>query len=358
VNTHTVGTGSFRHVATESIAIQKNVFRRISDAVAGIFRALNMLIRYCISSANLKFIQWLQAPLSIPFDCISVPAQNIAEISKLSFCLASARNPISKIYYQQIGREENLRVAYDLVWKPTGGLCLGMSLAFLAEYLKSSNLIEAAKKLQNGANESAIRTQAIYDAVLGIDCETNSKEIRELSSIRLFSLQPALKTKFPHLEASLRGYLKQKDEQVSLREFVLKDLEANKIELTPDLYGTLLEVDARLNARNNVNYQALYKQSTQVAAKTHDLDLGQHNSFSGNIKKAEEFLMTKPEGSYLIQLPTHTIAFVKTRWQTAIFDPNAGLVLLTSENQERVFNQLFNYYFKSETIQFQTLQVH
>lgn len=125
-----------------------------------IFRELALILQYSVVLASVTFSHLPCFPSAIPAENLKVASRNIGSLAALKKSFQIAWNPLPKEQFA------TLRILHDIVYKPASGLCLGGSLFFLSLLKEKQNLDAATKTFQWGAPETAVKMQALYDALL------------------------------------------------------------------------------------------------------------------------------------------------------------------------------------------------
>jgi hypothetical protein len=338
----------------------------IYEIACAIFRVIAMALQYIIVGASVIFRHIGLFPSALPLDHIRVSSRNIANLEILPKCLATAWQPESKEIYQEIGREQGLRVTYDLILRPASGICLGKSVTFLSAFVFGeeedfkANLITAAQAVQGKENEASVRVQAIYDTLLGVQ-GTLSHEERNFFFQVLQGKNLALQAPFNQpLFETLQNFLSLDENPEELRQFVLKELENQEVEVTPALYRLILELDTLWFLQHHPHERkndSAHHAIIQAVARYLQLEMTVSTCLNGKISEVLQQLDEYELGSYLIQFSNHSIACVKGADFLALFDPNEGLALFSSSDQEDALLQLLTYYGSDDRIAFRVIEI-
>jgi hypothetical protein len=155
----------------------------IYEIACAIFRLFAMACQYVVVRMSVTFSHSPLFPSALRSKNLLVSSRNIANLNVLiKTCLVTAWKPEPKTLYQDIGYAEGFRITHDLILHPAGGICLGKSMAFLSDYLSRDDpdpvesLIAAAHAVQGEKNETSVRLQALYDALLGIEGKVQPEE--------------------------------------------------------------------------------------------------------------------------------------------------------------------------------------
>lgn len=330
------------------------VLHPIYEIAFAIFREMSMVVQYAIVATSTAFHHWCYLPSAVPRQYLQVSSWNIGHPKVLEKCFTSIWHPFPKENYHDIGRAEGLRITHDISYHPANGLCLGMSLIFLAKYLMAKRgndlaaLLAAAKAFQLGGKESCVRIQAIYDALMGVQGNIRKEEKQFFCHLlQGGNALPQLCEK-QELLASIKTFLSIKNRPETLRQFVFDDLESKGVEITPDLYALTLELDAAWNLgvhANGKTYDPVHHAIIKVLAEFLHLSGANALRFQGKIAVVGKQLTQLAVGQYLVQFPNHSIVLVQTNEQTmAVWDPGEGLALLDAEQQQEALSQVLNYY--------------
>lgn len=210
--------------------------------------------------------------------------------------MQTAWNPLSKSLFSPVGHAQGLRMTHDIIYDPASGLCLGMSLTFLSESLvHKKDVLSSAKVLQGGGTEICIKTQALYCALMGLQGNISQKNLNQL-------LQGE-DLKNP-LGISVKAFLEKEKGEESLRKFVFEDLEKQHIEITPDDYTLILELEAAWRIKKNSTqnkYDFIHDLITQTVVSSRQLEIGSISRIKGKITLAGEQLANLGIGHYLLQ---------------------------------------------------------
>ncbi len=327
----------------------------ISKVVYTIFLEMVMLTQYAIGLASIILRSWSYLPSALPKKSIKIPSWNIGNIGILEKCFSSIWNPFPKEMFQSIGVVEGLRVTHPISYHPANGLCLGMSLTFLVEYLSAkqtnspiTSLLMAAAHFRRGGLEESVKRQAIYDALMGKSGQVSKQEKKFFCQMLQGKKQLVGQCQKNELFASVEAFLSVKNRAESLRQFVFSDLESQKIEITPDVYALTLELDALWSQSQN-GHQPLYDSLHQAVMKTImdsvQLDLLSFRRIQGSTDYIQNQFMKLACGQYLIQFSRHTIVLVKiSDREMALWDPGEGLAFLSANQQKNALSQLLGYY--------------
>lgn len=319
------------------------------------FRLMVTAIQYVVVRISIFERKWFWFDAAIKKKNLRVPSQNIASLAVLPTCLSSVLWPLHKGHYRHVGLKEGLRIHHDIIYRPASGLCLGMSLTFLSAFLSEKNeeplsaLTKAAMLLQKGGNKTSVAIQALYDALLGVQGTIDAHQRNECRSIlRQDSKNLSETVSENQLGEMIKLYMDATDHSEGLRHFILDRLEKKSIEITPDLYALVLEVDAlwhlyhpqEINNNKTIHDAILETISHQLNMEVHSSSL-----LHGKIPDILENLREMAEGCYLLQFANHAVALVKTEDLMALFVPNEGLGLFDEHHQQEAgLSDLLNYY--------------
>lgn len=339
----------------------------IYEVAYAIFRVIAMALQYIVVKASVTFRHWRWFPSALPEENLKVASRNIANLSVMQKCLSTAWCPCSKSMYQEIGRAQGLRITSDLIFHPASGLCLGKSFIFLSEYFASEEiedidkLVAAAQAVEGDENERSVELQAIYDSLIGIQGTVESNERNFFLKCIQGKRLPLQETSHPELLASIETFLSIEDCSDPFREFVLDDLEEKGVEITVDLYALILELDTLWYLQQHPDVKK--NDSTHdaiIQAVAHYLRLESMESVRliGNISSVRDQLENFEIGSYFIQFPNHTLAFVKGEDHIALFEPNEGLAIFERMDQQEGLSQLLEYYGNCDKVSLKVIAIH
>lgn len=324
----------------------------LSAMAWAVFRTLTMSLQYLYIFGDIIARNWLWYPSPIQSKFIQVPSRNIAHPQVFLECFKEAFKPLNRNGLHAIGRKWGLRITHDIILKPANGICLGMCFSFLSEYLKGqsfssqANLIAAAKIMYWGGALSSVKTQAIYLALLGAQGKVQRMEINQFTDLLQGINTAAFPSNHRMLQNSLQKFMKRSVD-ISLRQFVLDDLEIKGQIIFPELYTLILELDAFWRKKQYPEekiYSEIHQAIMRTLAECLDLKLASTINISGEVSSLVTQLQNLPIGSYLLHLSNHALAFVKMDKAIALFEPRKGLSILSIEQQNGVLVDLFNHY--------------
>lgn len=337
----------------------------VLDIACGIFQATVMCVQYPIvfASITLRHFRWLDS--SLAFKYLAVPSRNISRVHVLPKCLSTTLFPVPKSEFRAIGRAQGLRITHDITYRPASGLCLGMSLTFLHEYLQAKNadptdrLKAAAKILRHGGNETSVKVQAIYEALLGVHGAVHAHEKEFFRKLMQNGVVPAQTTAYPELQASIQAFMLVKDHPGTLRQYVLDDLENKGLDIDPDLYALILELDSIWHLKHHMGFknESIHYAITQAAADCLKLKLTGMQRLPEEISSASEALKNLATGNYLLQFSNHTIALVKTQDMFALFEPSEGLGPVPLAQQDEAISQLLEFYGSHDSVSLKVISI-
>lgn len=361
----TVGNLTLSASSIESrIASEKASISTVCRVACRVFLEVAMCLQYAYVLASSILRHWCWLPSAIPAAYLKVSTRNVASPKGFLKCIGTALNPFDKRLYQSIGYQEGLRIASDVTYQPASGLCMGMCYTFLAKFwsAEKSNpkeaLLTAAQTIDWGATEECIKTQAIYSNLMGCDASVSYQEILELQNF-LKDRQNLPKSSQKDLIVSLQTFL-DSDRTRTLRQFVLEDLESKNRMISPAIYTLTLELDAfwhHTQHPNEFKYECIHHSIMQVVAGLCHLKLGAIESLPHNVNEAVNILEKLPQGSYLLQIPSHSLVLVKVGDVIALMDPNEGMGLFCAYQQEEVFSHLLQYYGENSDVSCKVLPV-
>lgn len=348
------------------VAISLAVSHTLYDIACKIFRVIAMALQYAvvISSITLRHCRLL--PSALPFKFLKMSSRNIASFYVLHKCLATAWTPLSKSLYSSIGYAQDLRITHDITYRPASGLCLAMSLTFLSEYLGTDkdsftdSLLAAAKVVQGGGTKICVKTQALYDALLGIQGTVASKEFKEFNKLLQGENPSCQDLQNKALWTSVETFLSDQNRTEPLRQFVFEDLEKQHAEITPNIYALVLELDAAWFSKMNPGkrkYDFVHEAVTEAVVNSRELEVISTSRIEGKIPLVSGQLINLADGSYLIQFSDHTVALVKEHDGLALFDPSEGIALLTPDQQSEALLQLLDYYGNNDSVSIKVILI-
>lgn len=332
-----------------------------------IFRVIAMTFQYAVVRmiAAVRHLKCFSSAL--PFKNLIAVSRNVSNLNVLRTCLISAWSPEKKDAYQGIGDTQGLRMTHDIILRPASGICLGKSLTFLSEYrlgkndTVSANLKAAVERVEGSSNETCVRMQAIYDALLGMEGKVNSHErdlFLQILQRKYISNEAELNQE---LLDSIKAFLAEDEPSETLRHFVLCDLENQGIELIPNLYTLILELDTFWYLQQHPGIRkndSIHLAILQAVARCLQLEPVNATRLQGTIASVCAQLENLEEGSYLIQFKNHTIACVKEQECFALFDPNEGLALFDEDNQHEGITQLLEFYGSNQSIALHLIEIY
>lgn len=325
----------------------------IYEIACRIFRVFAMVIQYAFVLTSIILRHWRFFPSALPYKFLKVYSRNIGSFYTIQKCLQTAWNPLSKSLYRSEGCAQGLRITHDITYHPASGLCLGMSLTFLAESLvHKKELIASAKVLQSGGTEICIKTQALYYALMGLQGKASQKDINKLlqgEDIR------------SPLCSTVKAFFEHETDDGSLRKFVFEELEKKHIEITPDDYTLVLELEAAWRHKKNPKqkkYDFIHDLITQTVVSSRQLEIANISRIKGKITLAAKQLNNLENGHYLIQFSDHTIALIKNREGMALFDPREGMAQVPPKEQTESLHQLLDYYGNNGSVSIKVIQLH
>ncbi len=330
-------------------------------------RQITMSLQYAfvLASVTLKHLPFL--PSAIHMKNLRLRWLNISTFSGFKICLSTIRKPIPKRNFYNIGRKQGLRIVNDITYRPASGLCLGMSLVFLAHYLSfnkgqiSTKLLSSINNLQKDWDLLSIKIQAMYDSLIGVYGKCKTEEIELFSQLlegEKIPLQYGVKK---HLVYMIEDFIQNPSPSVSLREFVFSSFEKIGLDITSDIYALILELNARWDLNENAihqKYDALNDAILLAVANCLKLESNKSMRFQGDVEDVTGQLQQLSSGSYLFQFHNHTIACVKVEDVISLFDPNEGLGVASGNNQKEALSHLLHYYGNGGLISLKVVQLH
>lgn len=336
-----------------------SLLRTLFERVYTVFLAIIMLVQYAVVWLSVHCRHWKWLPSAIDSNNLKVPSRNIANLKGLLTCLKTLFYPIPQEELSQVGRKEGLRVVHDLIYRPASGLCLATALTFLSQVLPVEKTTDeffflcAAQGLKRDHDETIVKIQSTYDALIGADLKVPQQELSR------YRQRTSKESQDPLME-SLEAFLSQQDPPQSLRQSVFDDLENKGIAITPRLYALVLELDSfwRHDAQPDENkYLSVHGAIIQTVAQLVHLEMGQAESYDETISDACQHLASCDDGGYLIQFRDHSLALVKTPEWIVLFDPSEGLGLIPMARQRDVFTHLLDYYCDNDFASFKLIPI-
>lgn len=316
-----------------------------------VLKAFAMSVIYAYSFGDIIARNWIYPWTPLKSKYIDVPTYNIAAPFAVPACLKTIWNPLTKKQWDKNYHKQGLRLTHSLSWKVSGGICLGISFSFLANYLHSKanfskeTLYTVAKTLRYGGTASSIKTQTIYEALIGSAASLPFEEFCQFKKLIQDDATP-FKTAYPFLSESINHFRNQQTSQ-SLRQFVLNELEKNQVSISPTLYTLVLELDACWRKQRypaEKKYDEIHTSIMQALAEDLNLKITTVTRLEGMLEMIVSQLMNLANGSYLIHLPQHALALVKSDNELALLEPCKGLAVLSSKQQREVLTHLLKYY--------------
>lgn len=315
--------------------------KAINELTCIIFRELALVLQYIVVLSSTFCNRLPGIPNPIPRKCLRMPVYNIGNFSTFLESMCTTWKPQPKKNFDSIGRNEGLRISHDIRYKPASGLCLSISLHFLSAFHNINDLIAAAAVFRQGAPSSVVKTQALYDALLGVQGQVKNLDLNLQNPI----IQP---------------FMLSSKHATSLRQFVFDDLEKQNIEINPDIYTLVLELDAIWHHKHYPSenkYDSIHTAIVKVLAETVGFENVKSKRIQEKYQVASELITLFDEGSYLIQFANHTVALIKAHDSLAILDPRQGLAILNPQKQHEVLNLFLEYYGANEFVSFNAIQL-
>lgn len=328
--------------------------RALFAKIIAIFRTLAFVIQYGVVWASIfcRHWSWLSSP--IPANDLKVSSRNIATLRAFAKCLKTSLYPISKEEYSGIGQSAGLRLTEDLIYRPASGLCLGSSLAFLSQVMSvdsndESVFLSAAQSVREELDETVVKLQAVYDALIGANVKVPQQDINLFRQILQGNApSPGIENEeLSSLAVSIELFLKLENPPQTFRQFILDDLENSGAEITSSLYALILELDVFWHMQEHPGenkYLSVHAAIIQTVAHLVGLEIHQGARYEGEIAFVSEQLASLDEGGYLLQFKDHTVVLVKTSDLMALFDPSEGLGLVIHEDQDEALSHLLSFY--------------
>ena len=349
------------------LAAMKNLFyrsfrRKPARPILSLFfiiRGTIICLQYAVVQISITQHHWRWFHSSLKRENRIVKCRNAASVSALFSCLATLKNPLPKSDFEEVGRMQGLLVTHDISFHPASGLCLGVALRFLSEYAAAvgserSRIIQAARSIQGGADRVSVCLQSLYDALLGMKGKSDRQE---LALFRQLLRGEALSGNSHHSELwdSVVRFLAENPNR-ALRQFILEDLEGRDIDISPNLYSLILEIDAQWQAQNHAGqgafhyYDPVHNSVRQAVGEYAGLTLVNSVRFTGELSIVLNQLCALERGLYLIEFPSHILPMVKTDAVAAIGDAGEGVSLFPLEEQEENISHLLAFYSRSDLI--------
>lgn len=368
-------SGKYAENLDPILALPAKTKESLWDTVYHLAVQIFMLIQHDVKNAILAMHKWGARHPSISPHHLTFPSKNIANPHALGICVASATKAVSKEVLKNVGKGEGFRVTEDFALNPTGGskgngLCFGMSGSFLATYIGNRNVGEkeaikkAAEGMREGATPMALSMHSMYDSLLPnrVDSDILNKWRQLLDNVA-FDPNDGRK----NLLDTVRKFLAVPDKKAlneSFKQFVLNDMELKKAQITPECYAIILDLDAHFNARENHVPPARVHEASQLGIQSavlnrYGLKVENGEVFDGKRAEAETKLRHLPPGSYLLEMPRHTTAYVKMSDGTsAFFDPEVGTAVAASSQEDaEVVHNLLNHFFSGNDVSCSILKV-
>lgn len=360
INSPNIHFNSFRQ------PLERRLYCSIYELACSVFRVIAMAFQYVVVRLSAAIRHLRCFPSALPYKNLIAFSRNISNLNVLVTCLATAWSPETKAMYQEMGDDQGLRVTHDIILRPANGICLGKSLTFLSEYRIGeeetviTHLKAAAERVENNSNETCVRMQAIYDAFIGFEGQINLHErdlFLHILQKKHISNEAGLNQ---DLLTSIKSFLAEDEQTETLRQFVFSDLESQGIELSPNLYALVLELDTfwHLQLHPGIRKNAsIHLSILQAVAHCLHLETVNTTRLQGSISLVSSQLEQLEEGSYLIQFANHTIACVKEQEYLALFDPNEGLACFDEENQHDGITQLLEFYGCNRSVSLNIIEI-
>ncbi len=326
-----------------------------------LFKKIQFIFQYLLYSTCINQKKRATKPVISPL----IPSKNLVSYHTLKTCLASfSPKKMEKIEEKTIyNRLEHSPYLYP------SQQCLGMATHFLATFKNSTQasfkekVIEAGEVLKEGATWDSVRAQSVYEVKLGaqghcrvqdigfyrqlmaqahqqsISCDWQAKKVHFLQTKRTQQEQD--------LFATIQNIFSQSIHPLTIKDKILEELGQKYPRLEPSIYGLILEIEAEfqfLQHPDRPRYDQLHLEATEAACQLQQLHIHSHQ----NLEKSADILhqlTALSAGSYLVQFPRHTIAYVRdTSGERVLFDANKGTFYPSQEQEERLLKELITEY--------------
>lgn len=359
------------YLASNAPTVISKTSKCLYEIACGVFRLLAMSLQYFDVMFAITIYRWCWFSSAIQGKNLTVASRNIVvDIHLLQKCLKTAWSPLAKNIFTPIGLAQGLRITHDIIYRPACGLCLGMSLVFLSNYLSanevdcSAKLLFAAKVLESGGNEICVKLQAIYEALMGIQGNIKIQEINSFWRLLNGENVNPQDIENEQLFDSIHAFIKNKNCPEILRDYLFAHLESKRVEITPDIYALILELDSLWYSQNNSESRKndfVHNAITQAVANCLELEIELKSvvRVEGEVSCVVNELKKLVCGSYLVQFSNHTIALVKTQKDDiAFFDPNEGMAFLdTYDRQKEALLHLLRYYSRNDLVAIKVIPI-
>lgn len=310
-----------------------------------IFHEIHLTVEYVVGVSSIVSKRIFPFSRAIPKEFLRVRTYNIASLRTFFKCFSTAWKPVNKNDFPFQGLTHGLRITHAIAFRPTQ-LCLGICLDYLSD--ASEDLVKA-KKYAYGANEQSAKIQALYCALLGLQGTVKKEDYQLLKS----QLQGKVNLNPPkhlaELSRSISEFCKLQGSHRKLRTEILCNLEERSVEITPDLYALILELDS-LNLQGVKNYDALHDAILKALAEFADCKVKTPWLLSGTIADVSRHLKSLECRDYLFQFSNHSVVFRKREHQLSLFDPSEGLALFSPEQHDAFFSHFLNHYSREDSV--------
>ncbi|NGX63443.1 MAG: hypothetical protein KR126chlam6_00855 [Candidatus Anoxychlamydiales bacterium] len=279
----------------------------------------------------------------------------------------------------ELSLENDLKVPYLF----QTGCCFGISLDFINNFLKAIKAgktpLDAIKlvscRYKNGAQKQAELAQIIHVGLKSLDLISSTKllddydrakaiEIQKNHDEEVVKIQKEYDEKFQKLNESLeyinkfidlRGnfeansfliYIelmkKHKNPSLakdlhSLTQNYLHDIISLKNKFSPEIFEYQKKIYSKINNLVSEKYGLKIAQTIEISID--------HNNFFNDIIS---YFVNLKKGIYQVDLPQHSLCFIKTDNENYLFDPNFGTFKIDLEKDAFLFcNIIAQYYFES-----------
>lgn len=287
------------------------------EKVFTIFRQIGMTFHYELTKACYAIKRLFSWEGPFPSECLKYSCQNLATREVFRQCLRATAPLVCDKNLYHFGKSHGLRVTAPVILRPSGGLCFGMAIDFVSRYLSSDKSIDlAAQAMQKGASNQAVAMQALSDTLLSYGMSPDKNH--------------------------LHTFINQFENRLSRKE-VLQKQEEKSPYIAPAVYAAILEAYAQVSQ----GPLPLAASITKSIGELVGLHVEEVNMSDQGIVKA---LSDLPNGAYLIKIPDHIIAFIRSKEGTiAFFDANAGTAIAKADDAEKLILQTLHYHAASFT---------
>lgn len=301
-----------------------------------------------------------------------VPSKNLVSYQTFKKCL----DALSPKKMEPVEEKTSCNRLYHSPYLYPSQQCLGMATRFLTSFKNSTQssfkekILEAGKELQEGATWESMRSQSLYEVKIGAQARCSLQNIRFYRQLiaqthqttvssevwqakKVSFLQTKRTSQEKDLFEAIKKIFSQNVQHLHLKDQILKEMGQKYQQLDPSIYGLILEVEAEfqfLQHSDQPRYDQLNKEATEAACQLKQLHVQSHQTLSESAAILQA-LTQLPTGSYLIQFPRHTIAYVRDSSQEmALFDANNGTFYPTQEQENLLLKDLIAKYTSGSTL--------